>query len=109
MGGLANINDPMTFLDYYRYLSSSNNHSQWSSPKFSELLEKADRTVDDQQRIALLKEAEKVLIDDMPIAPIYFYTGAYLKKPYVKGIFLSELNDLDLKWAYVELNDQVSH
>ena len=108
MGGLANINDPITFLDFYRYLSSSNNHSQWTNPKFSELLEQADQTADADKRMVLLKEAEKVLMNDMPIAPIYYYTGVYLKKPYVKGVFLTELNDFDLKWAYVELNDQVS-
>jgi oligopeptide transport system substrate-binding protein len=108
LGGLANINDPTTFLDYYRYLSSSNNHSQWNNPKFSELLEQADLTTDESQRTALLQQAEKILISEMPIAPIYFYTGVYLRKPYVKGIHLTELNELDLKWAYVELDDTVS-
>lgn len=106
LGGLANFNDPINFLDYYRYLSSSNNHSQWSNPHFSELLEQADETADRDRRVALLKEAEKILIDDMPIAPIFFYMGTYLKKPYVKGIFLSDLNDLDLKWAYLELSSE---
>jgi oligopeptide transport system substrate-binding protein len=108
MGGLANINDPVTFLDFYRYLSSSNNHSQWNNPKFSDLLERADLTADPDQRTAILKKAEKILMNDMPIAPIYFYTGVYIKKPYVKGIYLSELNDFDLKQAYVELDDPIS-
>lgn len=108
MGGLASINDPIDFLDFYRYLSSSNNHSLWSNPQFTELLEQADGEADAEKRLYLLKKAETVLINDMPIAPIYFYTGVYLKKPYVKGISLTELNDLDLKWAYVEVDDQVS-
>lgn len=105
MGGIANVNDPSTFLDFYRYLSSSNNHSQWTCPKYSELLEEADLTFDADHRLSLLKQAEQVLLEDMPIAPIYFYSGTYIKKPYVKGIYLSELNDLDLKWAYVEVDD----
>lgn len=108
MGGLANINDPIAFLDFYRYLSSVNNYSQWTNSQFSELLGYADLCMDAEKRIALLKEAEKVLIQEMPIIPIYFYTGAYLKKPYVKGIYVSELNDLDPKWAYVEVDDQIS-
>jgi oligopeptide transport system substrate-binding protein len=108
MGGLAGVNDPSTFLDFYRYLSSSNNHSQWNNPKYSELLEEADLATDADHRMSLLEQAEQVLMDDMPIAPIYFYTGVYVKKPYVKGIYLSELNDLDLKWAYVELDDKIS-
>jgi oligopeptide transport system substrate-binding protein len=107
LGGIASINDPSTFLDYYRYLSNSNNHSQWNNPKYSELLEEADLTPDPDQRTAFLKQAEKILIEEMPIVPIYFYTGNYVKKPYVKGIYLSELNNLDLKWAYVEVNDPV--
>jgi oligopeptide transport system substrate-binding protein len=107
MGGLANFNDPSTFLDFYRYLSSNNNYSQWTNPNYSELLEKADKTTDANHRIALLKQAEQILMEEMPIIPIYFYTGVYVKKPYVKGIYLSELNDLDLKWAYVEVDDSL--
>lgn len=105
MGGVANICDPTTFLDFFRYLSSSNNYSQWSHPRFSELLEQADLAKDEETRIPLLEEAESLLMHEMPIAPVYFYTGAYLRKPYVRGIHLSELNSLDLKWAWVELDD----
>ena len=105
MGGLANINDPSTFLDFFRYLSSSNNHSQWNNPHYSELLDKADQTIDPSERMSFLKQAEKVLMDEMPIAPIYFYTGVYVKKPYVKGVYLSDLNDFDLKGAYVEIDE----
>jgi oligopeptide transport system substrate-binding protein len=105
MGSLASINDPSTFLDYYRYLSNGNNLPQWSNPKYIQLLEEADMTSNEEKRLTLLKEAEKILIAEMPIAPIYFYKGVYLNKPYVKGIHLSELNELDLKWAYVEVSD----
>lgn len=108
MGGLANVNDPSTFLDHYRYLSNGNNMSQWNHPKFTSLLDEADITAEEPKRLALLREAEKILIDEMPIAPIYFYKGVYLNKPYVKGIHISELNHLDLKWAYMEIDDQVS-
>lgn len=108
MGGLASVNDPMSFLDFYRYLSSSNNYSQWTNPQFSKLLEQADQTTDAEQRMALLRDAEGILMNEMPIAPIYFYSGVYLKKPYVKGVVLNELNTLDLKWAYVECNDSIS-
>ena len=105
MGFLALAPDPIAFLDPYRYLSSSLNQSGWSNPTFSELLEEADFTQDPVERFALLKKAESILVHDMPIAPIYFYTGAYVKKPYVKGVILSELNILDLKRAYIDMDD----
>ncbi len=105
MGFLAVAPDPIAFLDPYRYLSSSLNQSGWSNPTFSELLEEADFTKAPKERFAILKKAEAILVSEMPIAPIYFYTGVYVKKPYVKGVVLSELNLLDLKRAYIDIDD----
>jgi oligopeptide transport system substrate-binding protein len=101
MGGVASFNDPSTFLDYYKSISSSN-PTQWENKEFSDLIEKADHTVDPNVRLELLKKAERVLIDEMPIAPIYFYTGSYLKKASLKGVEFSEMGEVDFKSAYVE-------
>ena len=51
------------------------------------------------------EQAEEILMNEMPIIPIYFYSGAYVKHPYVKGVYISKLNHLDLKWASVEIDD----
>jgi oligopeptide transport system substrate-binding protein len=107
LGLHAQFNDPIIFLDFYRFLSSENNYPQWTNPRFTKLLEIAENTADPAGRMAILKEAEKILIDEMPIVPIYFYTQTYLQKPYVKGVRMSELSNLDLKWAYVECDDRV--
>lgn len=103
MGGIANNYDPISFLDRFRYLSSDENFSQWTNPHFTELLEQADATIDSKERTDLLLKAEKILMDEMPVIPIYFYTGSYLKKSYVKDVYLSELCDLDFKWTYLEV------
>ena len=106
MGGIPNYPDPMYFLNYFRYLSSELNFSQWTNPTFTEILEKADCTPDPNIRENLMLEAEKILIEEMPLIPIYFYTGSYLRRPYVRDVYLSEISDVDFKWAYV--NDKVS-
>ncbi len=106
LGLHAQFNDPIIFLDFYRFLSSENNYPQWDNPKFSNLLEIAQNTADPAERIVVLKGAEKILMDEMPIAPIYFYTQTYLQRPYVKGVHISELSNLDLKWAYLECDDR---
>lgn len=103
LGGIANFRDPISFLEQYKYLTSSNNHSQWTNTRFTELVEEAELTSDLDKRTALLMEAEKIMIEEMPIAPIYYYTGSYLKKPYVKDVHLSDLSDVDFKAAYLEL------
>jgi oligopeptide transport system substrate-binding protein len=102
LGGVASFNDPSTFLDTYKNSLAAGNHSQWSDPAFTQLLEQAEQSIDQEERFKLLKKAEGILIDQMPIAPIYFYTNSYLKKPYVKGVTLSDLGDMDLKEAYLD-------
>jgi oligopeptide transport system substrate-binding protein len=102
LGGVANINDPTEFLDVYRYANSSNNRARWHNEKFTQLLERAETISDAKERLEILREAEQILIDEMPLAPIYYYKGIYLKKPYVKGVYLSEISDIDFKSAYLE-------
>jgi oligopeptide transport system substrate-binding protein len=102
LGGIAYFNDPICFLDHYRYAIGCNNHSGWCSAEFATLLEKADETTNAEERTAFLRAAEALLIEEMPIAPVYFYTGSYLKKNAVKGVFLSELSDVDFKEAYLD-------
>ncbi len=102
MGGVASFKDPMTFFDLYKYPSSSNNFSGWSNPRFTELLEEAQVTIDPKKREMLMREAEAVFMSEMPIAPIYYYTGTYIKKKYVKGVHVSELSEADFKFAFLE-------
>jgi oligopeptide transport system substrate-binding protein len=37
--------------------------------------------------MALFREAERMLMDELPIIPIYFYVSKNLVKPYVRGFF----------------------
>ncbi|MBI3236237.1 MAG: peptide ABC transporter substrate-binding protein [Chlamydiales bacterium] len=102
MGGIASYRDPLTFLEYYKYLGSVNNNCQWKNVEFTRLIEESEKATDPQERKSLLMQAEKILIDEMPIAPIYFYTGSYIKKPYVKNVKISDLHEMGLKTAYLE-------
>ena len=102
MGGIAGFNDPMTFFDLYKYPDSSNNYSGWSNTEFTNLIERAERTLDVEKRKALLRKAEEVFMAEMPIAPIYYYQGSYLKKHYLKGVQLSEFSEADFKFAFLE-------
>lgn len=102
MGGIASYNDPVSFFRDYQYPNSRMNPCQWSNERFTELMELSDQTQDAEKRMEILSEAEKVFMDEMPIAPIYFYTGSYMKKPYVKSVHVSQLSDIDFKYAYLE-------
>lgn len=107
-GGVAGINDPITFLEDFRYPNAGTNSSSWSSDKYQELITTAELTNDPLKRLMLLKEAESLLIHEMPIAPIYIYTSSYVKKNYVKNVYVSSLGDMDLKYAYIEHDKKTS-
>ena len=101
MGGIASFNDPMTFLSAYQHETSSLNQCQWSDPEFSRLIELSEHEKDESKRMGYLLNAEKIFIDQMPIAPIYFYSGSYMKKPYLKKVNISDLSDIDFKYSYL--------
>lgn len=102
MGTIAPSYDPLHYLSEMRYLSSSTNFSRWTNPQYTEWLEQAEQELDPQTRMQLLLKAEALFMEEMPVMPIYFYTGNYLKKDYVKDVYLSSLYDIDFKWAYLE-------
>lgn len=105
-GVVSDLLDPINLLDLYKFSNDSelgkNNDTQWEDEQYKTLLNEATVTTHVAKRNQLLAEAEKVLMRDMPIAPLYHSTACYMKKPYVKGVYLSELCDLDFKKAYIE-------
>ena len=51
-----------------------NNRTGWSNARYDALLREAADEVDPARRLALLSEAEALLLDESPVIPIYHYT-----------------------------------
>ncbi|MBR0150300.1 MAG: peptide ABC transporter substrate-binding protein [Synergistaceae bacterium] len=68
---------------------SQNNDSRYDNPEYDALIKKAQVEPDRLKRMNYLHEAERILVDDMPLAPLYFYSAAVMKSPRVKGIYHS--------------------
>jgi oligopeptide transport system substrate-binding protein len=78
---VGDYNDPNTFLDCF-VSGRGNNRTGWSHPRYDALLAEANRTADPTRRMALLREAETILISqEHPIAPIYHNVGMMLFDP----------------------------
>lgn len=76
--------DPINFLELAT-TGNGNNRTGWGDPEFDALIAKA-RTVNNQdERNRLYGEAEAILIREVPIIPIYFYTDKLLIAPQVRG------------------------
>ncbi len=85
-GWIGDYVDPNTFLDMW-VTDGGNNRTGWSNPRYDELVLKlAPRAQDRDSRYALLREAEAILLDEMPVIPIYIYTSKSLVHPSVRGL-----------------------
>ena len=81
---------------------STINQTGWKNPQFDALIAQAAGTANVKQRLAWLREAETLLLKEMPILAIATYKKHMLVKPQVKG-FYPTIQDLHpFKWVYIE-------
>ncbi len=78
--------DPNTFLDMF-VTGGEQNNTGWGNAEYDELIADAGRERDPEQRMKILQQAERLLMDEMPIVPIYFYVSKNMVKPYVRGFY----------------------
>jgi oligopeptide transport system substrate-binding protein len=99
MGWIADYNDAYTFLEMYNSAANGNNDTGWENAKYAELLKQSVNETDPAKRTAILLEAETIMMDEMPVAPIYFYTNLYISQDYVSGMVPDGLGNISLKDA----------
>lgn len=100
-GWMPDYNDAMTFMDMH-VTNGGNNDSFWGNPTYDRLIAEAKATNDQNIRMKNMHEAEKILMDEMPIIPIYFYVNVNMYKPWVKGVFVPPFGSYqEFKWADV--------
>lgn len=78
--------DPSTFLDMYT-TGNGQNRTGWSNADYDRLMAAATVEPDDERRLALFRDAEKILCEDeIPIIPLFYRTGAFLLNPEFEGL-----------------------
>ncbi len=100
-GWIGDYEDPNTFLDLMRP-NRGNNKTGWENMDFDALVEEANTINNQDKRYELLNEAEKILIDNMPIIPLYTYVRVYQLSPDVKGFNPHILDHHHPKFIYLE-------
>ena len=100
-GWIGDYEDPNTFLDLMRP-NRGNNKTGWEDMDFDALIEKANTINDQNERYELLNKAEKILIENMPIIPLYTYVRVYQLSSDVKGFYPHILDHHHPKFIYLE-------
>jgi oligopeptide transport system substrate-binding protein len=84
-GWIGDYNDASNFLDLFRSDVGTMNPSVWKNKDYDSLMKQASIETDSQKRIELMQQAERILLADMPLIPIYYYTTQHLLSPDLKG------------------------
>lgn len=95
----ADYADPINYLELF-ITDGGNNNSGYSNPEYDALIEASTQTEDEKERWDMLLEAEKILLDDAAIAPIYQRSKAYLENPAAEGVVRHLVGaESSFKWA----------
>jgi len=96
LGWCADYPDPQNWLSvYWKTGAQAWQMVGYSNPELDALLEKADSTLDQDERLELYDQAQNMMIDDCPAAFVYHDVQAFLVKPWVKGY---QTCTMDFQW-----------
>lgn len=105
MGGwVADYPDPDNFLrqsSFYRVLRTRG----WRHSRLEQLLEEAAHTTDRTRRLAMYREADRILVnEEAVVAPLQYSAGRYVElvKPWIKGVKYNALGNYSLKDIVIE-------
>ena len=90
-GWIGDYMDPMTFVDLW-HSTSSFNDARFFNDKYDALVDEAKASVDPKVRFDAMREAEQIMMAEMPVVPVYFYTQPYVQKDYVTGVYKPLIN-----------------
>jgi oligopeptide transport system substrate-binding protein len=97
-GWIADYPHPMTFLEIFT-AGNGNNDTGWTNPRYDALIRQAQSAANEPDRIRLMQEAEDILMTELPIIPIYWYTRTYLLDPRVQGWHPTLLDNRPYKYV----------
>ena len=82
-GWVGDYPDPNTFLDMF-VSSGAQNETGWSNKSYDSFIEKASKAQKPKLRFEAFEKAESILLEELPILPLYIYTKAQLTSPKLK-------------------------
>lgn len=99
---IADFNDPINFLEVFKYSNGSTNNTRWENKQYIDFLNGSNSVNDRQKRKNLLSQCEAILMEEMPIIPLYHMALVFVQNEHLKDVVMSPIGDLDFKWAYLE-------
>ncbi len=99
--------DPNTFLDLF-VTGGENNKTGWGNSDYDRLIAAAAAETDEDRRYEFFQQAEQILLEELPILPVYSYTTQNIVNPRVGGFQGNLLDEQFPKWWYWRSDQEVA-
>ncbi|MDX1520785.1 MAG: peptide ABC transporter substrate-binding protein, partial [Anaerolineae bacterium] len=85
LGWVADYPDPQNFLEILFHSQSAQNHGEYANPEVDALLDQARGIQDVEERLAIYRQVEQLILEDAAWIPLYYSVETALVKPYVQN------------------------
>lgn len=100
-GWIGDYSDPQNFLFLHRSDNPGFNYSQWKNEEYDSLMDQAAEETDLEKRADILKQAETLLLEEVPVIPILYYTSNSLVSEKLEGWEDNIMNVHGTRWMSV--------
>ena len=95
---IADYPDAENYLSvFYSKNPAPPNYTRYKNPRFDALFEKALAEINDTIRYRLYQQADKIMIEDAPVIPLWYDKVVWLIQPNITGFKPNPLNLLELR------------
>lgn len=83
-------------------IDNGNNYSGWENQEYSDLISKAGFSKDVDEMLSCLQQAEEIILEEVPVMPLWLPGSAYLVRDNVKGVhFGVQTGSIEFNHAYI--------
>jgi oligopeptide transport system substrate-binding protein len=110
----AYYHHPLSLLTRFRTKSNPKNYCHWNTKEFIELLDLATYATTKEESWEYCRQANEILKDEVPIAPIFYGRYGSLIQPYIKNFGVSPLgainfDDITFDWQTLQTRPFPEH
>lgn len=97
----ADYNDPSTMMNLLESTSTAI-RTGWKNERYDELIRLAGQELDHGKRLEYYKEAEEILMDESPVAPVVFAKTNVFRYKYVNNVGVTDFNTQGFKYGFTQ-------
>lgn len=98
---IGDFSDPISFLELFTS-NNLNNRAGYANARYDSLIEASWKEPNAQARLSILRQAEDLLMDELPIIPVYHYAVTEMRTPRLRGAEPSPLGMYAWKHIHLE-------